>query len=102
MWSPAAKVMDALGIRSGFGFEVRNACAAANVAATVAAGLMERDSDVHAALVVAADRLSMLADYTDSKLHLFYTFGDGASAAVLRRDEPTNRILGFAEHTDPS
>ena len=35
----------ALGLRSGFGFEVRNNCAAANVGATVAAGLMERDAD---------------------------------------------------------
>jgi 3-oxoacyl-[acyl-carrier-protein] synthase-3 len=102
VWSPAARVMDALEIRNGFGFEVRNNCAAANVGATVAAGLMERDPDVDAAIVVAADRMSMLADYTNPDLHLFYTLGDGASAAVLRRNEPTNRVLGFAEHTDPS
>ena len=102
VWSPAARVMDALGLRRGFGFEVRNNCAAANVGATVAAGIMERDADVDAAIVVASDCMSRLADYSDPRLHLFYTFGDGASAAVLRRDEPTNRLIGFAEHTDPS
>lgn len=102
VWSPAACVMDALGLRNGFGFEVRNNCAAANVGATVVAGLMARDRDVDAAIVVAADRMSLLADYSDPRLHLFYTFGDGASAAVLRRDEATNRLLGFAELTDPS
>jgi 3-oxoacyl-[acyl-carrier-protein] synthase-3 len=102
VWSPAARVMDALGLRRGFAFEVRNNCAAANVGATVAAGLMERDADVDAAIVVAADCMSRLADYADPRLHLFYTFGDGAAAAVLRRNEPTNRLLGFAEHTDPT
>ena len=102
LWSPSAHLMAALGIDNGFGFEVRNNCAAANLAASIGAGLVERDPDVDAVLVVAADRMTELVDYADPAQHLFFSFGDGASAAVLRRDEPTNRILGFAEHTVPT
>jgi 3-oxoacyl-[acyl-carrier-protein] synthase-3 len=102
LWSPSAHLMAALGIDNGFGFEVRNNCAAANLAASIGAGIAERDPDVDAVLVVAADRMTDLVDYTDASQHLFFSFGDGASAAVLRRDEQSNRILGFAEHTVPT
>lgn len=102
LWSPSAHVMAAIGIDNGFGFEVRNNCAAANLAASIGAGMIERDPDVEALLVVAADRMTDLVDYGNAKQHVFFTFGDGASAAVLRKGEPTNRILGFAEHTVPT
>jgi 3-oxoacyl-[acyl-carrier-protein] synthase-3 len=100
-WSPAASVQQRLGVPRGFAFDLHNACCGANVAMTVAAGLMHRDPDVTTALVVTAVRFSDRVDLTDPATHGLWTLSDGATAAVLRRDEPTNRLVGYAERTEP-
>lgn len=100
-WSPAASVQQRLGVSHGFAFDLHNACCGANVAMTVAAGLMHRDPDVRTALVVTAVRFADRVDLTDPATHGLWTLSDGATAAVVRWDDPTNRIVGYAEHTEP-
>ena len=99
-WSPAASIQSQLGIRHAFAFDVHNACCGANVAMTVAAGLMHRDPDVRNALVVTAVRFSDLVEYGDPGSHGLWTFADGATATLLRWEEPTNTILSYAEVTE--
>lgn len=100
-WSPAASIQHRLGIHGAFAFDLHNACCGANVAMTVAAGLMHRDPDVRTALIVTAVRFSDLVEYADPASHGLWTFADGATAAVVRRDEPSNTILAYAEVTEP-
>jgi 3-oxoacyl-[acyl-carrier-protein] synthase-3 len=99
-WSPAAKLAHELGARHAYAFEVRNACTAANLGVTLAAGLMHRDPTVNAALVVCADKLSRYLNYADVRAHSLFIIGDGAAAAVVRRAEPSNTVLAYAEITD--
>lgn len=100
-WSPAASIQERLAIHHAFAFDVHNACCGANVAMTIAAGLMHRDPDVRAALVVTAVSFSGSVNYGDPNSHGLWTFADGATATIVRRDEPTNTILSYAEVTEP-
>lgn len=100
-WSPAASVQQRLGVHRAFAFDLHNACCGANVAMTVAAGLMHRDPDVRTALVVTAVRFADRVDLADPATHGLWALSDGATATVVRRDEPTNRIVGYAERTEP-
>lgn len=100
-WSPAASIQNRLGIRHGFAFDLHNACCGANVALTVVAGLMDRDPDVTLGLVLTGTRFADRVDYADPGSHGLWTLADGATATLLRRDEPSNTILGYAEVTEP-
>ncbi len=100
-WSPAASVQRRLGIERGFAFDLHNACCGANVAMTVAAGLMHRDPAVRTALVLTAVRFADLVEYDDPASHGLWLLADGATATIVRRDEPSNMILAYDEVTEP-
>jgi 3-oxoacyl-[acyl-carrier-protein] synthase-3 len=100
-WSPAASIQNRLGMRHGFAFDLHNACCGANVALTVVAGLMDRDPDVTTGLVLTGTRFADRVDYADGASHILWTLADGATATLVRRDEASNTILGYAEITEP-
>jgi 3-oxoacyl-[acyl-carrier-protein] synthase-3 len=62
---------------------------------------MDRDPDVDLGLVLTGVRFSDRVDYADRATHGLWTLADGATATLVRREEASNEILGYAEVTEP-
>jgi 3-oxoacyl-[acyl-carrier-protein] synthase-3 len=78
--STANILADKLGIKNGFGFDVNAACCGFLYALTIGARLIE--SGAHKkVIVVGADKMSSIVDYTDRNTCIL--FGDGAGAVML-------------------
>lgn len=91
--STAAKVAGLLGVKSGTpAFDVGAACSGFVYALTMADNMV-RLGQVRTALVIGAERLSKVTDWTDRNTCVL--FGDGAGAVVLRASEGA----GTAEDT---
>jgi 3-oxoacyl-[acyl-carrier-protein] synthase-3 len=99
--STACLVQDKIGARHAWGFDVSAACSAFTYALTAGCQMVAGGSVEHA-LVVGADVMSSIIDYTDRKTCVL--FGDGAGACVLSAtDDPTaGTILDFEHEIDGS
>lgn len=93
----APQVQSALGA-TGAAFDLGAGCSGFLYALAQADALV-RAGAAGTVLVCGADVISRLIDYTDPKTAIL--FGDGAGAAVVRRDE-TDRLGPFVLHSDGS
>jgi 3-oxoacyl-[acyl-carrier-protein] synthase-3 len=94
--STACRLQGALGCRPIPAFDVSAACSGFLYALTIAQNFIKAGT-VRRALVVAADKLSSIADYSDRNTCVL--FGDGAGAAVLSAVD-TGGILSSYLGTD--
>jgi 3-oxoacyl-[acyl-carrier-protein] synthase-3 len=94
--STACLLQDKLGIRQGAAFDVQAVCSGF-VYALNTADLYIRSGQARTALVVGAEVLTRLLDWTDRITCVL--FGDGAGAVVLQASE-TPGILGAKLHAD--
>lgn len=101
VWQAAPKIQHALKIE-GFSLELINVSAGAPVALKVVADMLAADAHLRSLLLVAASRESHLLDYANQRSRFMFNFGDGAVAALIRRDHPENVILGSSLLTDGS
>lgn len=101
-WSPSAKVQHEIGASNAYSYEVRNACNGGNLGLYLASRQMLADPALNQALVVCSDTPSRVLNYSDESLISMFAHGDGATAAVLRKNHPGNRILSYAGITDGS
>lgn len=101
VWQAAPKIQYALGIE-GFAFELINVSAGAPVALKVVADMLTADDNLTSVLMVAASKEAHLLDYTNERSRFMFNFGDGAVAALMRRDHSENVVLGSRILTDPS
>lgn len=98
--SAAAVLQGKLGNKKAFAFDVSAACAGSLYALSVADRYVTSGA-VKNALVVGADVLTRICDWTDRNTCIL--FGDGAGAMVLRpTDEPGRGLLSTRLHTDGS
>lgn len=96
--STAAKVQALLGVPGGAAFDVQAVCAGFIYALSVANNFI-RAGQARKVLVIGADKMSAITDWTDRNTCIL--FGDGAGAVVLRAETDTQRgILGTAIHSD--
>jgi 3-oxoacyl-[acyl-carrier-protein] synthase III len=102
IWCPSARIQDAIGASDCYGFEVRNGCNGGNLGLNLAKHLLAQDPDKQHALVVCADKLSILVDYTDPASLSLHHLADGAAAAIVSKGETTNQIGSYASVTDGS
>jgi 3-oxoacyl-[acyl-carrier-protein] synthase-3 len=102
VWSPAARVQHAIGAANAFAYEVKNGCNGGNLGLHLASRHLLSDPDLDCALVVCSDLFSRLVNYADERLISMFPGGDGATAAVLRKGQPGNRILSYAGISDGS
>jgi 3-oxoacyl-[acyl-carrier-protein] synthase-3 len=96
--STACLLQAKLGARKAWGFDLSAACSGFTYALTTAAQMIGSGASRHA-LVVGADVMSSIIDYTDRTTCVL--FGDGGGAVVLTPaadDEPS--ILSFAHEID--
>lgn len=82
--STAAMVQGRLGAVNASAFDINAACTGFIYAMEMAHALLEQGRKTHA-LIIGAEVLSKITDFTDRSTAVL--FGDGAGAAVLRRGE---------------
>ena len=86
--STSCLVQDAIGARNAGAFDVGAACAGFIYSLQVAVAMIEAGT-VDNALVIGADALTRLVDWTDRSTCVL--FGDGAGAVLLKAQENTDR-----------
>ena len=98
--SAATVLQGLLGNKKAFAFDVSAACAGSIYALSVADRFVVSGA-VKNALVVGADALTKITDWTDRNTCIL--FGDGAGAMVLQPNEDPNRgVLNIRLHADGS
>jgi 3-oxoacyl-[acyl-carrier-protein] synthase-3 len=102
VWLAAPWIAHRLGCSSAFALEHDNVSCGSPVALRAARNLLAAEPEVSNVLLVAASRESHLLDYANERSRFMFNFGDGAVAALLRRDHPENEVLGSHAITDGS
>jgi 3-oxoacyl-[acyl-carrier-protein] synthase-3 len=98
--STACLVQERLGANHAWGYDLFAACSGFTYALTTAAQLVSAGGSKHA-LVIGADVMSSIIDYTDRSTCVI--FGDGAGAAVVEAsDDPGIGIIDFENYVDGS
>ena len=92
-------IADKIGIRNAFGFDMNAGCSSFLYALTAASKFVESGSHKKV-IVIGADKMSSIVDYSDRSTSPI--FGDGAAAVML---EPTTEDMGVMDsimHSDGS
>jgi 3-oxoacyl-[acyl-carrier-protein] synthase-3 len=98
--STACLLQDKIGATHAWGYDLSAACSGFTYALTTAANMVATGSSRHA-LVVGADVMSSIIDYTDRTTCVI--FGDGAGAAVVEPSpEDGIGIIDFENYVDGS
>ena len=98
--STACLVQDKIGASRAWGFDLSAACSAFTYALTVGSQMIAAGAANHV-LVIGADVMSSIIDYTDRATCVL--FGDGAGAVVLGvSEDPAFGILDFEHQVDGS
>jgi 3-oxoacyl-[acyl-carrier-protein] synthase-3 len=98
--STACLVQDKIGAGRAWGFDLSAACSAFTYALTVGSQMIAARAANHV-LVIGADVMSSIIDYTDRATCVL--FGDGAGAVVLGvSEDPAFGILDFEHQVDGS
>jgi len=85
-------ISDKTGIKNAFSFDINAACSGLLYAIVTASKYVESGA-YKKVIVVGADKMSSIVDYTDRNVAPI--FGDGAGALML---EPTTENLGIIDH----
>ncbi len=98
--STACVLQNKIGATSAWGFDLGAACSGFTYALTTGMHMVASGAHDHA-LVVGADVMSSIIDYTDRATCVL--FGDGAGAVVLSAAQPGEAsIVGFSHEIDGS
>ena len=98
--STACLVQHNIGATNAWGYDLLAACSGFTYALTTAANMVSTGASKHA-LVIGADVMSSIIDYTDRATCVI--FGDGAGAAVVEAtDEEGIGIIDFLNYVDGS
>ncbi len=93
----ANTICDKVGIKNAFGFDINAACSGFLYALTTGAKFIE--SGTHKkVIVVGADKMSAIVDYTDRATCII--FGDGAGAVLLEASTDENGIVDSVLKSD--
>jgi 3-oxoacyl-[acyl-carrier-protein] synthase-3 len=94
----ATTVQAKIGATSAFAFDIQAVCSGFVYALTTADNFI-KSGQVKNALVIGADKLSSIVDWTDRNTCVL--FGDGAGAVVLQATQEQNRgIIASSLHSD--
>ena len=93
----ACFVQDEIGAANAYGFDLSAACSGFLFALTTGARFIE--SGQHdKVLIIGADTMSAIVDYTDRNTCIL--FGDGAGAVLLEPSTDDSGLLDAVQHTD--
>ena len=97
--STACLVQDRIGAKGAWGFDLVAACSGFLYGLTTAANLVIAGSHKKV-MVIGADTMSRVIDYTDRSTCIL--FGDGAGAMIVEAAEPGEGFIGFLNEVDGS
>ncbi len=101
MWSPAAKVQQAIKAKNAFSFEISNGCNAGNLGINIASAMLKNDATKKIAIVVVCDALSRTVN-RNNKDHLsIFNFADASTSILIMKGEKRNNILSTVSQTIP-
>ena len=86
----ASRVQSLLGIKSAASFDLNTACTSGMYALSVASSMIQTGA-AHTALVIGAEVITSVQDWTDRNVAIL--FGDGAAAFVLQGTEKDEGVL---------
>ncbi len=95
--STASKICHGIGLTSAFAFDIEAACSGFITALTIASTYIE-SGRYRKVLVVAAEKMSFMTDYTDRQTCPL--FGDGAAAALIEANDEGLGIIDYKLRTD--
>ncbi|CAN5577374.1 ketoacyl-ACP synthase III [soil metagenome] len=95
----AALVQTEIGASKAWGFDISAACSGFLYAMTTGAQFI-KSGKCQKVLVIGADKMSSIVDYTDRSMSVL--FGDGAGAVLLEPTEDGHGILDSVEYVDGS
>ncbi len=96
--STAAVIQEKLGLKKAWGFDLSAACSGFIYALVTGAQFIE-SGRYNKVLVVGADKMSSIVDYTDRNTCVL--FGDGAGAVLLEpSDDPEYGIIDYIMYMD--
>jgi 3-oxoacyl-[acyl-carrier-protein] synthase III len=102
VWQAAPWIAHRLGCENALALEYANVSCGAPMALRLCRNYLREDDGIRTILAVGASRESYLLDYDNERARFMFNFGDGAVAALLRRDAPENELLGCHALTDGS
>ena len=97
--STANIICDKVGIKNAFSFDINAACSGFLFSLTTGASLIESGRYKNV-IVVGADKMSSIVDYTDRTTCIL--FGDGAGAVLLQASNDENGVKDSLLKTDGS
>jgi 3-oxoacyl-[acyl-carrier-protein] synthase-3 len=97
--STACLVQHKLGAKGAWGFDLSAACSAFLYALQTGAQFIQTGAH-QKVLVIGADVMSAILDYTDRATCIL--FGDGAGAVILERSEDDSGLIDFVHEVDGS
>lgn len=95
--STACVVQRKIGAKNAWGFDLSGACSAFLFALSTGAQFIETGAYKNV-LVIGADKMSSIIDFTDRNTCIL--FGDGAGAVLLEPTEKEEGLMDFELHTD--
>jgi len=90
-------VQKRIGAKKAFGFDLSAACSGFLFALSTAGSMIE-SGRIKKALVIGADKMSSIMDFTDRTTCIL--FGDGAGAVVLEETKEDEGIVDFVQYTE--
>lgn len=93
----AALVQKRIGATNAYGFDLSAACSGFLYALSTG-GMMIESGRAKKVLVIGADKMSSIVDYTDRTTCIL--FGDAGAAVVLEESENDVGIIDYIHHTD--
>lgn len=90
-------ISDLIGAKKAFGYDISAACSGFIYALVTASKFIETGA-YKKVMVIGADKMSSIIDYTDRKTCVI--FGDGAGAVLLEPNEEGNGIIDSILHAD--
>lgn len=93
----ACLIQEKLQARNAYGFDLSAACSGFLYALTTGANMIE-SGRAQKVLVIGADKMSSIIDYTDRSTCIL--FGDGAGAVLLEASEDETGIIDYIHRTE--
>ncbi|MBO6792327.1 MAG: ketoacyl-ACP synthase III [Balneolaceae bacterium] len=93
----ACLVQEMIGAKNAFAFDLSAACSGFLYALSTGASFIEA-GNAKKVLVIGADKMSSILDYTDRNTCIL--FGDGAGAVILEESDDDTGIINSIHHTE--
>ncbi len=100
LFNAAAAVSRRIGAVNANAFEIHNLCSAGVWSLKVLKSMMQVDPSLRNVLLFTASKETDVVDLSNQRTRFMFNFGDGAAAALLRRDAERNVILETSMITD--